>query len=440
MGEPAKIVTVSYGAFSCRLEGFEDPVAIVRAIAGVFDEVTAAAPWFGLMAAQPLAQDRAPRPDGGHAAQRPDRGRPGRAVGPASRNDPAQPPCAPPDPDRQPDTASGALPAPVAPVPPRTPPQATGPLGGPGRDPEQGPERDPQDNRNSSPGVGPESGSDPGSAPNREVSRSDGPEHRPELRPGRHAERSTPLPPAPPEAAVDRLLRRTDDALAGDDARARHRLVGHLKAAVAATRAGEATGARPPGASAEMVASFRADLASAVAARPGVPRPDARATSTGTDDTPSGPGRGSLAATPSDAGAAMPEPTDAPPAPQRPQERAAAPGAASPDGSDRPGPPRTTAPLATQTPAEGFADFAARRGVHDLADVLEAAAAFATEVEGLATFTRQHVMQRAATAGFDAQAGREAGLRAFGRLLREERLMRAQRGMFALATGATARS
>lgn len=37
MNPQGRIVTVSYGTFSCRLEGFDDPVAILRDIAQIFD-------------------------------------------------------------------------------------------------------------------------------------------------------------------------------------------------------------------------------------------------------------------------------------------------------------------------------------------------------------------------------------------------------------------
>lgn len=84
-----------------------------------------------------------------------------------------------------------------------------------------------------------------------------------------------------------------------------------------------------------------------------------------------------------------------------------------------------------------FAEFAARLGARELPEVLEAAAAYTVEVEGLSEFSRPQIMRRAAACGFDDRAEREAGLRAFGRLLREGRIVKSRRGMFALAPGST---
>jgi len=83
-----------------------------------------------------------------------------------------------------------------------------------------------------------------------------------------------------------------------------------------------------------------------------------------------------------------------------------------------------------------FAAYAAGLGARSLPELIEAAAAYAVEVEGLDEFSRPHIMRRAASCGYDDRAQREAGLRAFGRLLREGRIVKSRRGMFALPPGA----
>ncbi|MEM7295729.1 MAG: hypothetical protein AAF330_03745 [Pseudomonadota bacterium] len=80
-------------------------------------------------------------------------------------------------------------------------------------------------------------------------------------------------------------------------------------------------------------------------------------------------------------------------------------------------------------PDDGFASFAERQGAVELGDLLEAAAAYATAVEGHQTFTRPQVMARAMRLSGQAHS-REDGLRGFGTLIREGRIEKAGAGYF----------
>lgn len=58
MNGPKKIMTVSYGAFSCTLEGFDDPFNILQQVTAHFRDIAASDPAFGADPAPP-----APRAD-----------------------------------------------------------------------------------------------------------------------------------------------------------------------------------------------------------------------------------------------------------------------------------------------------------------------------------------------------------------------------------------
>ena len=80
----------------------------------------------------------------------------------------------------------------------------------------------------------------------------------------------------------------------------------------------------------------------------------------------------------------------------------------------------------------GFADFVASHGATDLADQMEAAGAYICFVQGETDFSRPQVMKVVQSAS-DTEISREDGLRSFGRLLRQARLVKLANGRFQVA-------
>jgi hypothetical protein len=87
----------------------------------------------------------------------------------------------------------------------------------------------------------------------------------------------------------------------------------------------------------------------------------------------------------------------------------------------------------TATEQAGLVDFAERVGVKSMAEMLEAAAAYATCIEKRSQFTRPQLMRRLMASAGDRQVSREDGLRSFGTLLRTGRIEKVSRGHYVLA-------
>jgi ribonuclease E len=81
----------------------------------------------------------------------------------------------------------------------------------------------------------------------------------------------------------------------------------------------------------------------------------------------------------------------------------------------------------------GLADFAERLGVSSMAEMLEAAAAYATCIEKRSQFTRPQLMRRLMASAGARKVSREDGLRSFGTLLRTGRIEKVSRGQYILA-------
>jgi hypothetical protein len=82
--------------------------------------------------------------------------------------------------------------------------------------------------------------------------------------------------------------------------------------------------------------------------------------------------------------------------------------------------------------AGSFSSFAAEMGATSLPDILEAAAVYASVVEGAEDFSRPQIIDKVRQASPDAFS-REDGLRSFGILLRTGRITRVRGGRFAVA-------
>ncbi|WP_272006207.1 hypothetical protein [Roseovarius sp. ZX-A-9] len=107
-----------------------------------------------------------------------------------------------------------------------------------------------------------------------------------------------------------------------------------------------------------------------------------------------------------------------------PRRDAARAEARKPDDAEKPAP---TAPAAKD--AGGFTGFAEEMGARDLPDLLEAAAAYMSDVEGQPEFSRpmlMHKLKEVSAADFS----REEGLRSFGKLLRDGKLQKLKGGRF----------
>lgn len=81
----------------------------------------------------------------------------------------------------------------------------------------------------------------------------------------------------------------------------------------------------------------------------------------------------------------------------------------------------------------GFASFAELVGARSMAEMLEAAAAYATLVENRRQFTRPQLMRRMMASAGGKPVSREDGLRSFGTLLRTGRIEKVTRGHYSLA-------
>ena len=79
-----------------------------------------------------------------------------------------------------------------------------------------------------------------------------------------------------------------------------------------------------------------------------------------------------------------------------------------------------------------FADYAERLGAETLPELLEAAVAYAADVEGRADVTRLQMLAHVLTVRPALEEDREQMLRSFGTLLREGRIEKRRRGHFAL--------
>jgi len=80
-----------------------------------------------------------------------------------------------------------------------------------------------------------------------------------------------------------------------------------------------------------------------------------------------------------------------------------------------------------------FADFVSEVGATELPDLMEAAAAYAAYIEGRPHFARPQIMRQVAEFTGKEGFNREEGLRSFGQLLRQGKIVKIRRGQFGIA-------
>lgn len=196
---------------------------------------------------------------------------------------------------------------------------------------------------------------------------------------------------------VGRLLAETDNHLNDDESVRRRRVISQMRAAVAATKADRLVSRRVTSREAEDAAEqerYRDDLNEVVR-----------------DVTRPLPGKASDR-----------RPSVAPLVLVSSQRVDAADRA--PDRSE------TARPAAE---VEDFAGFAKSMGARELSDLLEAAAAYTSFVEGQSSFSRPEIMKRVARVDPALKLSREDGLRSFGQLLRQGKFRKLERGQFTIS-------
>jgi hypothetical protein len=220
---------------------------------------------------------------------------------------------------------------------------------------------------------------------------------------------------------MSRILDRTDEQLRAPETDLRRRTLSHLKAAVAATEAARRMG-EPVKSKEDEETDFRSDLSAVV--------------------RPTRPTAGGVLPRRAERGDDQPRTERPRPAPLKlvaAQRVDLAPEEAAPARPVAPVRPRRVATESVSTidarDAESFADYVEEMGAHSLPDLLEAAAAYTSFIEGHEEFSRPHVMKKVREVLQDDDFNREDGLRVFGTLLREGRISKVRNGRFQVAEG-----
>ena len=381
MPPPKKKLTVSYGAFSCTLEGFDDPIAALSDITAQFRDLVAQDRHFGAKPPVPdsddlrksdVTQRKAPlavpagktyTPEIATAADGP-----GDPTAPDAGDDETEP-AVPQDaiwspPEPAPDFKDDDEEDP-APIGEQSEAEAEAELAAPYGPLEAGDHAWEEEIWDEGAWHFWQADQEPEEADDSiEVGGPPDPGPREAPHPGRPAARGE---LGAPEA--ERLFAATDSRLTEGDASRRHESFSHLKAAVAARRADTT----PPEGPDDATGAYRADLASNVRPRAG-----------GEEDA-------------------------------RPLVLVSG-QRIEMDHPDAAGP-------------LDFESFALEMGAASLPEILTAAADFAAEMLGQDRFSRPRLLHIASEAF--GEIGREEGLRAFGSLLRDGRIVKVARGLYA---------
>ena len=239
---------------------------------------------------------------------------------------------------------------------------------------------------------------------------------------------------------LSRLMAKADSEMDEPEGSRRRRAIAHLRAAVKATNAEKEAGSNLS--PRDHSDAYRDDLASVVRAVPGSaadtdgrPRETRKSTAPlklvaeQRVDTPAPKTPAPAAPEAAQEPAETTETTEttqsdtSPRAPVRPRRVSA-------DRIDRDEAARAAAPVGSSKAVQGgFRDYAESVGATRLPEVLEAAAAYITFVEGHERFSRPMLMRMARDANED-DFSREIGLRSFGQLLREKKIEKIAGGRF----------
>lgn len=218
------------------------------------------------------------------------------------------------------------------------------------------------------------------------------------------------------DAALNRLMDATSSLMSDDEGAGRRASIAHLKAAVAATKADESIAKAAADEDARELDQYRDDLARVVRPRsearpvPNRPAPLVLVSEQRIDESEVDAGAHAASAVQprrisSNGNLALDADFDDEAA--RSELRSAA--------------------------VEAFGDYATRHKALELPDLLEAAAAYFTFVEGTGEFTRPMLMRKISSVDAVEAPSREDGLRSFGALLRESRIVKDGNGKFVLA-------
>ena len=215
------------------------------------------------------------------------------------------------------------------------------------------------------------------------------------------------------EAAMARIMSQTDAAMDQPENKVRRDAIAHLKAAYAATEAARALGENP-GDDTEVRSAFRQDLDTVIRPIRRVPRPESGEPRPERPERPRAAPLRLVASQRVDIEPVKAAPATISPVHPRRAEPLERPQAAAPRG------------------ASSFADYAEEVGATSLAELLEAAAAYTSYVEGVDEFSRPQIMKKVRDLSPD-NFNREDGLRSFGTLLRQGRIMKIRNGRFQIS-------
>ncbi|MDA7427083.1 hypothetical protein PGB28_01330 [Primorskyibacter aestuariivivens] len=208
------------------------------------------------------------------------------------------------------------------------------------------------------------------------------------------------------DSDMSRLMAQTNEEMQEPEGRNRRNAIAHLRAAVAATRA-DRSGEKPASDPADPLNAYRADLAEAV-------RPRRTVSAQDEVETPRVAPLKLVAEQRVDVDTAEDQA-----AAQRAAAQAVRPRRVSLQDADD----------GVEGDAGGFAAFAEERGASRLPDLLEAAAAYMSFVEGREKFSRPQLMNKVRQIE-ELDSSREDRLRSFGQLLREGKIEKVEGGRF----------